>query len=90
MGEVTDIGIARLRQATDNKDISVRELLLLTLDSLDRGEIEGKPIRALVLIESDLGDGNVIESYRSGCSRYEEIALIALHQARQIELWRKP
>lgn len=85
---VTDLSIARLRQLDDNKKASVRDLLVLALDTLDRGEIEGTPIRAVLIIESEVGNRNQIESFRSGCSRYEEIGLLALHHARQIETWR--
>jgi hypothetical protein len=88
-GAVVDMGLERTRRETDNAKLTPRELIALVAAELDNGELGGKPLRCVVIIETEKSDGNHgIETFRSGCSRYEEIALIALHSAKQLEDWR--
>lgn len=87
---VADLTIERLKRETDNTKVSVRDLLAAALHAVESGELEGEAARVLVLIEVVTPQGpNVMESFRAGCTRYEEIALLRLHEHRQIELWRQ-
>ncbi len=86
---VTDLSIERLRREGDNAKLSPRDLVTLIADYLDKGEGDGKPVRMVAIIEFEHEERNSVESFRSGCTRYEEVALLALHHAKQVEDWRK-
>lgn len=84
----TDLKLERLKRVENNADVSPRDLMTLVIDAMEEG-FDGAPSRAIVIIETKRADGTYgIETFRAGCSRYEEIALTALHHTTQIEKWR--
>ena len=84
-----DLKLERLKRATDNATVTPRELMDLIIDAMDGEGLGGELTRAIVIVETKKPDGTYgVESFRAGCTWYEEIALTELHKVRQIELWR--
>lgn len=85
-----DLKLERIKREPDNANLTPRQLMDIVIDAMDVEGFDGEPSRAIVIIETKKPGGTYgIETFRAGCSRYEEIALSALHQATQIEQWRK-
>lgn len=92
MSEIYDLQrnreLKRLHDETDNTKVTPRELVTLIADVMDRNQMDGEPVRMVALVEIRHPDGTcTVEAYRAGCNRYEEIALVTLHQHKQVRDW---
>jgi len=91
MGEVSDFRLERARREADNTRVGVAELLGLASAAIAAGELDGAPVRAIIIIETKKPDGSYgVEAFRCGCTRYEEVALLRLQETTVLEDWRRP
>ncbi len=93
MAAVVDLNKKReldgLRKARDNSAVTPRQLVDLIADDLDKEDPANKPVRMIALIEVDEPNGRrTLLSFRSNCTRAEEIAILEVHKAAQVEDWR--
>ena len=86
---VIDLNLARVDREDDNKKVTVEELLRLVLKHVSDGQFKNAK-RAIVCIV-DEGEGEspdwVLEGYRCGLERHEEIGVLDTFKAMRIRDW---
>lgn len=89
-GPVADIAFERKKRTNDNTELSPRDLLLLALEDLDRGDYPRASKCLLLIIEADDDPAQkaIHHHYRSGVTRAEEIAFLDMWKLREMEKWR--
>lgn len=77
----------KLRRETDNKNVSVEDLLEVALDDVRCGEFKNPTKAIIIIIDEVEGDGSsVVEGYRCGMSRPEELGWL---EAAKQHTWRR-
>lgn len=84
---VIDLGLAKSRRIEKALDMSPRQLIDLVKDDFERGDFKN-PVGAIVLIIDETEDGGrIIESYRAGVDRAEEIGYAEAWKVQRLNDW---
>lgn len=87
MSTIEDFHIERLRRETDNKNVTVRDLLAVALADVDRGDYKNPKKAMVIIIDEVEEDGSsTIESYRCGMTQPEEIGWL---EAAKQHTWKR-
>jgi hypothetical protein len=88
MAELNDIERARLKNIDDNRKISVRDLLRMAIDEIDRGE-ESYDGCVLLLVHRPDGAHEKWSSvtYRANIDGLQEIAWHEVEKAKALDRW---
>lgn len=87
---VKDLSLERARRCDDNTKVSVKDLIAMVADDIERGELKDAT-RAIVIIIREPEDKNEIvttDSYRCGMSSAEQVGYLELEKSDAIKRWK--
>lgn len=90
MAEIIDLTLAQLEREDDNVKVAPLDLLRLAERDLRADQARGVTLqRMIILVEvSEPGaEDNHLDTYRAGCTQYEEQALLALAADKHLRRW---
>ena len=85
---VTDLKLERARRIDCALDMKPDQLIQIVTDDFERGEYKNATAMIVIVIVDEEGDDKVIESYRCGVDRAQEIGYVQAWLAMRLQDWR--